>query len=255
MLRRLLAHPLTRGSDLDAPETTQLRKQIIQGKPFLRKVYEEWYRGLSAEIPQGEGAILELGSGAGFLHELEPAAISSDIFYVSGLNVVLDAQRLPFAAGSLKAILMTNVLHHLPDPKQVFNEAARCVRPGGVMATIEPWITSWSRFVYTRLHHETVDDSAQEWGVRGQGPLSGANSALPWIIFWRDRAKFEREFPVWNIEQISLLMPFRYLLSGGVSLRSLMFGWTFGFWRGLENVFRPWMPHLAMFAKIVLVRK
>src|SRR5262249_31802772 len=33
-------------------------------------------------------------------------------------------------------------------------QATRCVRSGGVVAMIEPWVTPWSRFVYTRLHHE-----------------------------------------------------------------------------------------------------
>ena len=32
-----------------------------------------------------------------------------------------------------------------------------------------------------------------------QGPLSSANQALPWIVFERDRATFEREFPEWRI--------------------------------------------------------
>jgi hypothetical protein len=49
-------------------------------------------------------------------------------------------------------------------------------------------------------------------------------------------------------------MPFRYLLSGGVSMRSLMPGWMFGFWRGLEATLGPWHHHLAMFARIVLQR-
>ena len=53
------------------------------------------------------------------------------------------------------------------------------------------------------------------------GPLSCANDALPWIIFVRDRVTFEREFPHWHIELVKPIMPFRYLLSGGVSLRSL----------------------------------
>jgi hypothetical protein len=50
-------------------------------------------------------------------------------------------------------------------------------------------------------------------------------------------------------------MPFRYLLSGGISLRSLMLGFTFNFWRGLENRLDPWMNNLGMFAKIVIIRR
>lgn len=150
---------------------------------------------------------------------------------------------------------MTNVLHHLPNPAKVFSEAARCIRIGGRMAMIEPWITLWSRFVYKRLHHEEIDETATEWTINGRGPLSGANSALPWIIFRRDLTAFVREFPMWRITEIFPFMPFRYLLSGGISMRSLMFGGTYRFWRGFENLLKPWIPRLAMFAKIVMVRE
>jgi len=256
MITKLLAHPLTRGKDLDSPETTWLRKQIIEDKPFLRKIYEEWYQLLLAEIPQNmEGGVLELGSGAGFFSRVAPDAITSDVFHISGLTLVLDAHRLPFRAGSLKAIIMTNVLHHLPDPTKVFSESMRCIRVGGKMAMIEPWLTSWSRFAYKRLHHEPIDESAAEWTVSGQGPLSGANGALPWIIFRRDRDVFIRKFPMWKITEIFPIMPFRYLLAGGISMRSLMFGRAFRLWRSFENLLKPWMPRLAMFAKIVLVRE
>jgi len=49
-------------------------------------------------------------------------------------------------------------------------------------------------------------------------------------------------------------MPFRYLLSGGVSLRSLAPGWSFELCRGLENALGLWNDHLAMFAQIVVRR-
>ena len=47
--------------------------------------------------------------------------------------------------------------------------------------------------------------------------------------------KFEQEFPEWRIELIKPIMPFRYLLSGGVSLRSLAPAWSFKLWDRLEN--------------------
>ncbi|MEI6179527.1 MAG: hypothetical protein WCP31_02135 [Chloroflexales bacterium] len=47
-------------------------------------------------------------------------------------------------------------------------------------------------------------------------------------------------------------MPLRYLLSGGVSLRALMPGWSFPLWREAEARLAPWMDRLAMFARIVL---
>jgi len=119
---------------------------------------------------------------------------------------------------------------------------------------IEPWVTPWSRFIYNRLHHEPFDPETPFWELPTGGPLSRANDALPWIIFVRDREKFEQEFPQWRIETIKPIMPFRYLISGGVSLRSLTPAWSFGLWRHIENVLGSWSSQLAMFAHIVLRR-
>lgn len=41
LLQRWLAHPLTRGMNIDYPQTTALRLRVIRSKPFLRKLYEE----------------------------------------------------------------------------------------------------------------------------------------------------------------------------------------------------------------------
>jgi len=253
-LKRWLDHPLTRGLDIDDPRTTQLRRDIIARKPFLRRIYEEWYTGIAKALPVGDNPVLELGSGAGFLADFVPGLVRSEVFLTSGIDLVLDGLALPFKDDSLRGIAMTNVLHHLPAPGRFFAEAARCVGKGGVIAMVEPWVSPWSRLVYTRLHHEPFLHEVAEWESLAGGPLSGANGALPWILFVRDRKRFEREFPVWRIRSIRPLMPFRYLLSGGVSLRTLVPGITYPIWSALEGVLSPWDAKLSMFAFVVLER-
>src|SRR5262249_13087791 len=105
-LPRFLAHPLTRELALDDPRTTDLRRRIIADKRFLRRLYREWYATLARRLPPGEGAVVEVGSGGGFLHEAIPEAIASEVFFLPHVDVVLNAMALPFAAGSLKALLM-----------------------------------------------------------------------------------------------------------------------------------------------------
>ncbi len=253
-LKGWLAEPLTRGLDLDDPRTTALRRDILQHKEFLRRIYDEWYRRIAAVVPPGAGDVLELGSGAGFLKDYLPDAITSDVFPCPGVDRIVDAQALDFAPASLRAIVMIDVLHHLPQVRRFLAGAARCVRPGGVIVMVEPWITAWSRRVYRHLHHEPFDVAAPQWEFPPSGPLSGANGALPWIVFARDRAGFEREFPQWRVAALEPIMPIRYLLSGGMSVRSLMPGWTFAAWRWAEGALHPLMHWLAMFALIVLTR-
>lgn len=250
-LRSALAHPLTRGADLDSPATTALRREIIRSKPFLRKIYDEWYATLAADVPAGEGRVLELGSGAGYLRDFLPDVVTSEIFSCPGIDVVLDGQRMALADDALRAIVMTDVFHHLPDARAFFREATRTVRAGGVVAMIEPWVTTWSKLVYTKLHHEPFRPDAERWDFPTTGPLSGANGALPHIVFERDRAIFEREFPQWTIETVRPFMPLRYLVSGGVSMRSLVPGFAHGPVRAVESLLGE---RMAMFAHIVVRR-
>jgi SAM-dependent methyltransferase len=248
-----LALPVTAGLDVDDPRTTVLRREIIQRKPFLKHVYEDWYRTIAAALPPGDAPVLELGAGGGFMRQRVPRVIASDILQVPAIALVADATRLPFAAGSLRGVVMTNVLHHLPDVRAFFDDAARCVMPGGVLVMIEPWVTAWSSFVYRRWHAEPFDPAAG-WSMARRGPLSGANGALPWILFERDRAAFEREFPAWRVRDVRPQMPFRYLVSGGVSMRALAPAFTYRGWRALEQCLSPLLPRLAMFATIVVTR-
>lgn len=255
MVKQWLEHPLTRGLSLDSPDTTRLRRQIVASKPFLRQIYDEWYGAIAARLPAAPGRVLELGSGAGFLEEHVPDVVRSEIFTCPGIAVVLDACRMPIGAAALRAVVMTDVLHHIPDVRSFFREASRTVRPGGVIVMIEPWVSTWSTLVYRHLHHEPFVPDAAQWEFDATGPLSGANGALPWIVFERDRVVFEREFPDWAIEEVRPMMPFRYLVSGGVSMRSLMPGWSTAWWRALERALQPLMRHLAMFAIVVVRRR
>ena len=248
----MLAHPLTASLDLDDPATTELRRQVIASKPFLKAIYIEWYSLLAASLPPGEGNVLELGSGAGFCSQFIAGLITSDVFFCPGARIVINAAALPFTTDSLRAIVMTNVLHHQPDVCQFFSEASRCLRKGGEILMIEPWVTPCSRFVYSRFHHEPFQPEAVGWSFPTWRPLAGANGALPWILFERDCGKFLQRFPEFTITQVRPFLPFRYLVSGGVGLRSLMPGFTHAAWARLERALQSQMWRLAMFAFISL---
>lgn len=258
MLKRLLAHPLTRDLDLDSAKTTHLRRRIIREKRFLNSIYLEWYQTLAEVIPQAvghhSGPVLELGSGGGFFREIFPESISSDVFWCEGNDLVLDGRSLPFQASSLRAIVMVDVFHHIPDTPAFLEEAQRVLQPGGVIAMWEPWNTAWSRFIYQNLHHEPFDCDVEKWEFPQGGPLSSANGALPWLVFERDAGLFARLFPGLRVEHIRLDYPFSYLASGGVSLRALALGQLFRPMRSLERAMAKWMRHLGMFAFIVIRR-
>lgn len=250
-IRYWLSHPLTRDLSVDSPETTLRRRQIVREKAFLNAIYREWYQALAACFQQ-KGRLLEVGSGAGFLKEVMPGVITSEIFEVPGVDLVADACNLPMEAATLDGILMTDVFHHIPDVATFLREAARCVKPGGRLAMIEPWRTNWSEWVYRNLHPEPFEPDA-DWSIPLTGPLSGANGALPWIVFDRDKTRFLREYPEWSVHRISPMMPLSYLLSGGVSLRISLPGSLYSLWRIIERYLFP--SSWSMFALIELERK
>jgi ubiquinone/menaquinone biosynthesis C-methylase UbiE len=45
----------------------------------------------------------------------------------------VDAKRLPYADGQLANVISNSIVHHVPDPRQVLDEAWRVVAPGGLV--------------------------------------------------------------------------------------------------------------------------
>lgn len=254
-LREWLADPQCQGVDLDSPEAVEIHADLIQRKHFLQRIYSEWYQFLAASLPAGDGPVVEIGSGGGFLDEFVRDVVRSDVRNAGRLDLVLDGCQLPFGEGLLRGIVMTNVFHHLPDCGAFLRSAAACVHQGGVLAMVEPWVTPFSSLIYEKLHHEPFLPDATSWRVPTSGPMTSSNQALPWIVLCRDSAKFSRAFPEWSVRAIRYMMPIRYLMSGGVSCRSLAPDWSYEFIRAVEALISPAARWTALFAGIVLSRK
>ncbi|MDH5680435.1 MAG: class I SAM-dependent methyltransferase [Spirochaetota bacterium] len=241
--------------NLDDPATTLTHRKIIQEKPFLRRLYVEWYdsiiKGFGGTL-EGK-TVVELGSGGGFFKELAPSLITSDVLDLPGVDRSFSALDMPFEAESLDGICMVDVLHHIPDVRRFLSEASRCLKPGGRVVMIEPANTIWSRFVYKNFHHEAFDPRAG-WVLEDSGPLSSANGAIPWIVFKRDRKLFEREYPDLDIVEYKSHSPIRYLFSGGVSMRQLVPGSCYSVIKGAEYLLWPFNSLLGMFCTVI-VRK
>src|SRR5438477_5939548 len=109
-LKRALELPAVRGLDPDSPDLLRVHHELLERKPFLRALYRDHYRqiaGLLDGIPPGP--IVEIGSGGGFLKEILPAVVTTDLCPGPGLDRVMTAERLEFPDASLAAILMLNV--------------------------------------------------------------------------------------------------------------------------------------------------
>ena len=69
--------------DLDDPASVDVHAKIIQRKPFLRRLYLEWYATLRDAIDgDKDRVVVELGSGGGFIKDIIPDALTSDVMDV-----------------------------------------------------------------------------------------------------------------------------------------------------------------------------
>ena len=149
-----LEEPRLHGIEPGSPRFFELQRQIIQERPLMREAYEVWYQRLLEDersVPGEPGArdLLELGSGGSYLKELCPRVITSDV--VAGVaDRVIDGRVLPFEDGSLRAIFLTHVFHHIPDVGAFLQEAERVLVPGGVISMIEIPHTPLARFFFNR---------------------------------------------------------------------------------------------------------
>ena len=238
--------------NLDDPSVTLLHAEIIKKKVFLENLYIDFYNELIKAEPVAEGkVIVELGSGGGFIKEVVDNVITSDIIELPNIDKVFSAVDMPFEDGSVDTFFMIDVLHHITDSRGFFSEALRCLKVGGKVVMVEPANTLWGRFIYKNFHHESFD-TERGWELEEKGPLSHGNGAIPWIIFCRDRKKFENEYPELRIVGIRNHTPFRYLLSGGLTLRQLMPSFMYPAIKAVEYVLSPFNNLLGMFQTIVL---
>ncbi len=222
-IKRALVHPLLRPHSMGSPEWFEAQSQMLGGKPLVRRCYDMWYRALLDDVdssPEG-GAVVELGSGLSYLRTLRPSIITSDV--VAGdVDVVLDGRFLPFADGSVRALMLTHVFHHIPDISLFLAEAERTLKPGGVISIVDCAHTGLGRLFFGKIHPEPYNWKTERWDFPAGHTMLDSNQALTWLVFVRDRVRFERQFPALRIEGPRFLPWFSYLASGGVNLRSFV---------------------------------
>ena len=198
----------------------------------LRTLYGEWYGRIARALPPATlGPRIELGSGPGFAREFIPELELTDVVRAPWHDRELTAEHLPVGDATVGALVLFDVLHHLPSPRRFFQEAVRVLRPGGRIVLCEPLISPLSYPVYKLLHEEPVDMAVDPLAMDGPAPAApdsderdpfDSNQAIPTVLFGRQRAAFERAFPALAITAVDRLAGLSYPASGGFGRRSLL---------------------------------
>jgi len=98
------------------------------------------------EVGAGSGWVSWLLAEAGYdtwLCDFEANSLAIGLMYEhehlgEGRRFVTDARYLPFADETFDLVLMKEFVHHVADYERLFQEANRVLRPGGVLALMEP---------------------------------------------------------------------------------------------------------------------
>lgn len=198
-------------------------KAIWEKKPILRILYTRWYQEMAGQLV--EGNTLELGGGSGNFKEFAPNVVSTDIVPSPWIDVVADAQNLPFDDHSFDNIVMFDVLHHIENVTLFFNEALRVLRPGGRIIMMEPYISWSSWLVYHFLHPEPVNFKQDPLVWIEPSPNRqpfDANQAFATILFERNFRNFAQKYPQFIKVYHRRMALFAYPLSGGFEKPSLI---------------------------------
>jgi len=205
--------------------TPEQFRAVWEAKPALRAVYGDYYRRIGQALADGPGPVVEVGAGSGNLAHAVPGVLATDIVPAPWLDLVLDAQDLPFADATVANLVGVDVLHHVEYPRRFLVEAQRVLRPGGRVVLVEPGITPLSRLVFKLGHPEPVDMEADPLAdgrpSASKHPME-SNQATPTLLARRYRGRLHQELPGLRVVHHEFLSLLAYPLSGGFRPWSLL---------------------------------
>lgn len=247
----------------DRAATLRNRAQLSENKNLLFW-YRELYREQFKDLPDPATlSILEIGSGASPLKQFFPSVLTSDVLELDYFDLVFDCHDIDSLDAieneSLDVITLTNVLHHLKSPIAFLNGAATKLKPGGKLIAAEPFFSALSTQIFKYLHPEPVDFEITEPELKNiHGPLTSANIALPWLIFYRRRDWLNRLNEKYDLDSLSV-HPFSalsYMITGGISRKLSIPGLLYRGMFVVDLALSRYVPRLcASFFTLKLTRR
>ncbi|MGH7786896.1 MAG: class I SAM-dependent methyltransferase [Candidatus Binatia bacterium] len=139
----------------------------------------QWERIAGALAGAPPGAVVEVGCGKGHLLAWLQRRLGDR--FCAGLDLshavralppqglagaLADGEQLPLRSASVAALIYDGALHHLIDYPAGLVEAARVLRPGGVLVLFEPVSSP-----FTRLMHRVLDPIVARRAVQYESPI------------------------------------------------------------------------------------
>jgi SAM-dependent methyltransferase len=145
-----------------------------------------------------------------------PGYVNLDLFAAPGVDILADAEALPFAGDLFQRIECDAVLEHVRCPESVMREIVRVLAPGGYAHLVTPFCHPFHEYPrdYRRF---TLDGLKQLAGDRlelvSEGWRTGPTATM--LVFVLEYVKLWLPWRVWrgvvHLVLGWLLFPFRYL--------------------------------------------
>lgn len=235
-------------------------REAWTNRPGLRECYGRYYEMIRARLPTRPlGPVVELGSGMGNARGGIPGILLTDIFPNRWLDLACDALRLPFRHGSVSALALLDVFHHLARPGAFLGEAARVLPPGGRIVLVEPFISLAGWLVYGAIHAEPVGwGNPIEMDREGGGPMleTGYHAAQgnATRLFFNGEQPGKVEALGFRVLEREVFADFAWWSTGGFSGPNLDFAVLRGLVRGFDRWASRWPKVFGARCLVVLER-
>jgi len=240
-------------------ERFERHRRVWAENRALRTLNAELYGRVAQQLPPRDlGRWVELGSGPGFAREYIPELELTDLVRAPWHDGEASAEALPYADRSVGALVLFDVLHHIPSPRRFFEEAVRVLVPGGRIVMCEPYMSPVSYPVYKLFHDEPVrmgaDPLALDEGDGARDPFD-ANQAIPTLLFGRNSSAFAQAFPELAVRNVEYMSGLSLPASGGFSHGPFLPWPLWSLWHQIDSRLPSALMRWLAFRMLIVVER
>ncbi len=151
----------------------------------------------------GSGSFTLLGSKFWEIISGDYNLINLDLFPGKNVDVVANAENMPFENESFDLVVCQAVLEHVKNPKIIINEIERVLKKKGLFYCTVPFLQGYHAdpYDFQRFTQKGIENLLNNFVILQKGISSGPFSAISWII--RDLLTFgSKKTLIYNISRI-----------------------------------------------------